>query len=500
MGGQAETLAFLRAAMQAEQGAPAEIVETHISDVLLAGDRAWKLKRAVKLPYLDFSTPERRRAAARDELALNRRTAPQLYLALREIRRDADGRLHFGESGALVDAIVEMRRFDQASLFDRLARADALTRPLLTELAREIVRFHAAAAIARDVPGAGSIAAVLALNARALADSGLVAPDAAATQAARFRDAFARLAPLMDARGEAGKIRRCHGDLNLRNICLDGGAPVLFDCLEFDPGLAAIDTLYDLAFLLMDLWEHGRADQANWTLNRYLDAADETDGLALLPFFMAMRAAIRAHVTAVQAKEHPERRAEALTYHALADDLLAAHPPRLVAIGGLSGTGKSTLAAALAHRLGAAPGARVLSSDRLRKARAGVAPETRLPAEAYTRAASDAVYADLMAQAARALDAGVAVIADAVFAAPEERAAIEAVARAAGVPFVGLWLESDPAVMRANVAARRGDPSDATPEIVDRQLGYNLGAIAWARLDAAADDLLARAAAALDLT
>jgi aminoglycoside phosphotransferase family enzyme/predicted kinase len=497
MGGQAETLAFLRAALEAEQGAPVEIVETHISDVLLAGERAWKLKRAVKLPYLDFSTPERRRAAAEDELALNRRAAPQLYLGLREIRRDAAGRLHFGETGELVDVVVEMRRFDQASLFDRLARADALTRPLLTALAREIARFHATADVVRGAAGAGSIAAVLALNARALADSGLVAPDAATAQTARFKAAFARLAPLLDARGEAGRIRRCHGDLNLRNICLYEGAPVLFDCLEFDARLAEIDVLYDLAFLLMDLWEHGRAEQANWTLNRYLDVADETEGLALLPFFMAMRAAIRAHVTATQAKEHPERRAEALAYHALADDLLIAHAPRLVAIGGLSGTGKSTLAHALAHRLGAAPGARVLSSDRLRKALAGVSPETRLPAQAYARAASDAVYADLMARAAHTLASGGAVVADAVFAAPAERAAIAEIARQAGVAFTGLWLESDPAVMRANVAARVGDPSDATVEVVERQLGYDLGTIDWTRLDADADDLLARAAVAL---
>jgi hypothetical protein len=145
MGGQDETLAFLRAALAGEQGGPVETIETHISIVLMAGERAWKLKRAVRLPYVDFSTPDLRLAAARTELALNRRTAPGLYLGLRRIARGADGGLRFGDGGGLVDAVVEMRRFDQAMLFDQLARRDALTRPMLTDLARAVARFHAEA-------------------------------------------------------------------------------------------------------------------------------------------------------------------------------------------------------------------------------------------------------------------------------------------------------------------------------------------------------------------
>jgi aminoglycoside phosphotransferase family enzyme/predicted kinase len=500
MGGQDETLAFLRAALAGEQGGPVETIETHISIVLMAGERAWKLKRAVRLPYVDFSTPDLRLAAARTELALNRRTAPGLYLGLRRIARGADGGLRFGDGGGLVDAVVEMRRFDQAMLFDQLARRDALTRPMLTDLARAVARFHAEAEAAHGLGGAASIKSVLDLNARALRDSGLVSQAEAEAQAARFREVHARFAPLLDARARAGKIRRCHGDLNLRNICLHDGAPTPFDCLEFDEALATVDVLYDLAFLLMDLWEHGRRAEANWVFNRYLDAADETDGLPLAPFFMAMRAAVRAHVTATQAKEHPERRAEALVYHRLADELLAAHPPRLIAIGGLSGAGKSTLAATLAPDIGPPPGARILASDRLRKARAGVAAETRLPAEAYTPQASRDIYLALNDETARVLATGYAVVVDAVFARQDERARMQAVAERAGAGFSGLWLDADRSVLRARVAARRNDASDATVDVVDKQSAYDLGALDWPRLDAGADDLVVRARAALGLT
>jgi aminoglycoside phosphotransferase family enzyme/predicted kinase len=500
MGAQDETLAFLRAALAGEQGGPVETIETHISVVLMAGDRAWKLKRAVTLPYLDFSTPDLRLAAARTELALNRRTAPGLYLGLRRIARAPDGGLRFGDDGPLVDVVVEMRRFDQEMLFDQLARRDALTRPMLTDLARALARFHAGAEVAQGRGGAASIKSVLDLNARALRDSGLVSQAEAETQAARFRAAHARLAPLLDARARAGKIRRCHGDLNLRNICLYDGAPTPFDCLEFDEALATIDVLYDLAFLLMDLWRHGRRAGANWVFNRYLDAADETDGLPLAPFFMAMRAAVRAHVTATQAREHPERRDEALGYHRLANALLVDHPPRLIAVGGLSGSGKSTLAATLAPDIGPPPGARILASDRLRKARAGVAAETRLPADSYTPRASQAVYAALNDEAARVLATGYAVVADAVFARPDERGAVEATARRAGAAFAGLWLDAAHPVLRARVAARRADASDATVEVVDKQAGSDLGALDWPRLDAGADDLAARARAAPGLT
>jgi hypothetical protein len=262
----------------------------------------------------------------------------------------------------------------------------------------------------------------------------------------------------------------------------------MFDCIEFSADLAIIDVLYDLAFLLMDLAHRAHSGLANWTFNRYLDVADESDGLALLPFFMAIRAMVRAHVHAAQSLSRAGSaaepiRAEALAYLDLALALLRPSRPRLVAIGGHSGTGKSTLAAMIAPALEGLPGARVLNSDRVRKAMYGVSPETRLPPEAYNPEVSHRVYDRLMSEAARALAGGGAVIVDAVFDRPEDRAAIEAVARVSALPFHGFWLEAAEATLAQRISARRGDPSDADIGVLRAQLAHDPGAIGWRRFD-----------------
>lgn len=466
-------------------GAPVEIIETHISVIFLAGARAWKLKRAVRLPYADLATPERRLAICETELARNRLTAPDHYLAVRRITREGQG-LAFDGAGPLVDAVVEMRRFGQEMLFDALARRGALDAGLMEALAAEIAALH------MQVPqvaggGAENIARVLAVNEAAFATGAGLEPGRVGRLCTAFRAGLAHLAPLLDARAEAGRLRLCHGDLHLRNIFLDAGRPVLFDCLEFNDDLASVDVLYDLAFLLMDLRHRGLGGFANLVMNRYLDATGDEDGLPALGFFMALRAAVRAHVGATAAAEPgaPPGAAEAArAYLGLAEALLAGAPPVLVALGGLSGTGKSTVAARLAPRLGAAAGARLLASDRLRKARFGVPPETRLPQAAYAPEVSVQVYGDLTGRSVAVARAGTAAIADAVFARPEERAALAAAAAGAGVRFLGVWLEAPAEVLRARVAARQGGVSDAGREVLERQLGYDLGQVDWLRLDA----------------
>jgi predicted kinase len=225
---------------------------------------------------------------------------------------------------------------------------------------------------------------------------------------------------------------------------------------------------------------------------------EETAGLPLLPLFMTMRATVRAHVMATQALaakdadregdagDSPSGR-EARAYLRLANRLLEPDPPRLVAVGGLSGSGKSTTAAAIAHLVGAAPGARVLSSDRLRKRLHGVAPQSRLPAEAYLPDVSERIYRSMAERAAEVLAAGHGVVADAVFDRAPDRDRIEAVAAVAGVPFIGIWLEAPSAVLLDRVAKRRGDPSDADADVVRRQLLNDPGPLAWRRLDAGGD-------------
>lgn len=489
---QSQTIAFLGDPRSHGAGADAavSVMETHISVVFLVGERAFKLKRAVKYPYIDASTAPIRLALCEKEVALNSRTAPDLYLGVRGITRETDGSLAFDGAGELVDAVVEMQRFDQRHLFDHLALEGALTPGLLEATALMIARFHAGAELARAGSGAANIAAVLDINAGGFATSHVFGDDEVAALSATFRDALARHAVLLDARSGADKVRLCHGDLHLRNIFLSDGAPLLFDCIDFNDQIATVDVLYDLAFLLMDLWHRDLKAEANLVMNRYLDATGDEAGSAQLPFLMAVRAQVRAHVTATQAEtagDAGKKQAlaqSARSYFDLATALLALPSPGLVAIGGFSGSGKSTIAAALAPRLGMPPGARSLESDRLRKAMFGVAATDRLPLEAYAPAVSQEVYDELITRAGDLAGTGVRVVVNAVFDGADHRASLADAALAAGVPFKGIWLEADAALLNHRVTTRPPGPSDATVDVLAHQLAHGTGMIEWSRIDA----------------
>ena len=470
-------------------------LSTHASLIFLAGDRAFKLKRAVKYPYLDFSTPELRRRACEAELALNRRTAPELYLATRSINRQPDGSLAFDGSGTVLDWVVVMRRFEQSGLFDRLAVSGALTVPLMTELADRVAAFHDGAERTPDQGGSAGIAEVLAINEAALArvTPAIFAPAKVDALRSATRAALPALNALLEQRRLAGKVRHCHGDLHLGNICLVDGRPLLFDCIEFSRSLACIDVLYDLAFVLMDLENRRLRQFANLVFNRYLDQSDEADGIAAVPFFASLRATIRAHVKAAAVEgmaPGDARRAEiahAVSYLDLAGDLLRSAPPRLIAIGGVSGTGKSTLAAALGPMIGGFPGARVLRSDVIRKRLLGVKLEDPCPESGYAPAVTAAVYDRMRQLAADALAAGRSVILDAVAARPAERAGFAETAVASGVKSSGLWLEAPSALIEERILTRRNDVSDATTDVLRRQLGWDIGPLDWTRISVAGD-------------
>lgn len=482
---QAPAIAFIEAI--AAGPVPLETIETHISRIFLVADRVYKMKRAVKLPYADFSTPELRLAACLKEVELNSRTAPGLYLGVRRIARGKDGVVSFDGPGDLIDAVVEMRRFEQDALFDKIALAGRLTPKLATDVAEMIVAFHDAAPVVHAGGGAANIAGVLDINEAGFRTSHVFDVKEIADFNRSFRVALDEYAALLDRREADGKVRRCHGDLHLRNICLLDGKPRLFDCIEFNDQIATIDTLYDLAFLLMDLWHRGLEDIANLVANRYFDLSDDEDGFVLLPFFMALRAAVRAHVTATQA-EGGDRAgkvsAEARSYFDLARRLLLKTSPSLMVIGGLSGTGKTTIAEALASRVGTPPGARIVESDRIRKAMHGVSAETRLPDSAYRPVISDRVYEEMARRAGAILREGGSVVADAVFDKPGKRDLIEAAALRADASFTGIWLTAEEALLRQRVGARRGGPSDATLDILKRQLESDVGEITWHRVGA----------------
>lgn len=498
-----------------------EKIETHISIVFLAGGRAYKLKKRVDYVYLDFTTLKSRKIACEAELHLNRRTAPELYLGLTPVRRVDGAFVLGGDAGEAVEWLVEMARFDQNELLASLAAEGRLPLALIEQLAGDIAVFHARAETRRDKGGPDAMRWLLGSNEKNFVPylGTIFEQDVVAGLMSASRGELDARARLLEERREAGWVRLCHGDLHLGNVVRIDGLPVMFDCIEFSDDMACIDVLYDLAFLLMDLEFRARSEMplqgfANRVLNAYLDRTHidalgpTVEGLALLPLFMAIRAAVRSHVaarSAGSAVDPTTKTDEARAYAEFARKLLDPKPPRLVAVGGLSGTGKSTLAKALSPLVGAAPGAVHIRSDVLRKQIIGRPLLEPLPPVAYTREANAEVYARMGDLAARALAAGRAVMLDAVFARPDERDMAAEVAAAADVPFSGVWLDASTDTLTGRVLSRSeapcADPSDATVDVVLRQLGYDLGEIDWARVDASepADETFARARKALGL-
>ena len=465
-------------------------IDTHISHIFLAGPFAYKLKRAVIFPYLDFSSVSKRRQTCWTELCINRRTAPDMYLDVIPITREGDGSLRLSGTGRPVDWLVKMVRFDDDFLFSRMAERDALSEPLMEQLAKTIANFHTACAKISDHFGPNRTRSVLDVNLSSfLSHSGKIIAEAQARQLTnQSLSLLNHLSGLLEKRETEGQLRHCHGDLHLANICLFQGKPTLFDALEFNKAFAEIDVFYDLAFLLMDLDHCQRRSLANIVLNRYLDITGDVEGLALLPLFLSMRAAVRSHVSLAQISKQyeidPDLVSNAKTFFQMATDYLSQPPPNMIVIGGLSGTGKSSLARAIAPQIGAAPGARVVRTDAIRKRLFGSDLQDRLPQQGYTPDMTSKTYDTVYKEARIALASGHSVICDGVFAHSDERQNIEAIAQELAVPFFGIWLYAPEDVLVQRVNDRVNDISDATETVVRQQLSYDTGPINWSRIDA----------------
>jgi uncharacterized protein len=489
-------------------GLPVERIDTHASIVFLAGARAWKLKRAVRYDYLDFSTADRRKAMCEAEVRVNRRTAPALYRGVTAVVRSADGSLALGGPGSPADWVVEMNRFDQDALLDRLAARGALDVRLMPPLASAIARFHGAAEPRTDHGGSRGMAWVIDGNAAGFADEGTGVLDPAVTGrlTGDLRAALDRHRELLDRRRDSGLVRLCHGDLHLRNIVLIDGFPTLFDGIEFNDELACIDVQYDLAFLVMDLCRRQLPQHANAVLNGYLGHTLDFEGLALLPLFLSCRSAVRAKTSATAARLQSDRRRRteleemARRYLTLAAALLRPAPPSVIAIGGFSGSGKSTLARGLAPSVGAVPGAVVIRSDEIRKRLCGVDSTTRLGPAAYTAEVTARVYSALSDRAALVVRSGHSAIVDAVFARPADREAIARLARSMHVPLAGFWLDAPEPVLVERAGRREADASDADAAVVRAQLAQGAGDIHWTRIPASrhAEDILRDMAQLID--
>ncbi|SFQ20219.1 AAA family ATPase [Tranquillimonas alkanivorans] len=500
---QHEVVAFLRSGAAHGGVAPVEVIETHGALVFLAGETALKIKRAVRYDYMDLSTIDRREAMLRRELDLNRPRAPMIYRDVVPVTREDNGELALGGSGPPVEWALRMWRFPKSAELAEIAAQGALDDTLATALGRAIQAYHAACP-RRDAAGGALIGEILDELDRVF--DGM--PDALNAESVRrfhdlSRQGHGRLSGFLDARTVAGRVRRAHGDLHLHNIVLYEGRPVPFDALEFDETLGTCDVLYDLAFLLMDLWHRRLRVAANAVLGSYLLSADgaEDAGVRTLPLFQAVRAAIRAMTTVQTAratgKDGPVT--EAGSYLDLACDLLTPAPARLVAVGGVSGTGKTVLARMLSPGLGAPPGAVHLRTDTERKAMLSAPEDARLPQAAYTTDGRARVYRRLYDRAGNLLAAGHSVVFDATFLDPEDRARVEEIARSNGAAFTGLWLAAPEATLVNRVSARSGDASDANAQVVRAQLAVSADGSGWLRVDAAGtpDQTLARAKALL---
>ena len=457
---------------------PVARIDTHLSHVFLTPERAFKLKRAVTFPFVDFSTLDKRRQACEAEIAVNRVMAGDLYIGVEPIVW-RDGAFSLGGDGEVADWVVAMRRFRQEDQFDQLAERGALSRSCVEQAVDLVANAHAGTPSTEHAgyPAQyqGVINGLIQTENDGAARLGI--DPASPLLFDRLGNELTRISGLINSRRRGGKVKHGHGDLHLRNLCVFEQRPIAFDALEFDARLATGDVLYDLAFLLMDLRRAHLNEHANAAMNRYWDsAAEDEQALELLPFFMSLRAAVRMAV-AVEAGDLKE----ALSYRTLGHELLGVNSaPLLVAIGGLSGTGKTAVAQALAPRLNGPAGARILSSDVLRKRAAGLAREERAPAASYAEERRAEVYSRLIAQAQKALDAGADVVADATFQSLSPRQTIAGVS----ARLKAFWLTAPDPVRLARVGQRTHDASDADVNVAAAQTEPEKIAPPWVRIDA----------------
>lgn len=458
-----------------------QLIETHISWVLLAGEFAYKIKKPVKLPFLDFTGLAERRFFCEEEMRLNRRTAPDLYLGVVAIAGDPPRMESHAEPA--IEYAVKMRRFPQEALADAVAARGELQPAHIDRLAARVVAMHAHAA--QVDPDGRSDGAALAI-APALENfeeiAGLPAASEVTHRLALLRDWTARegraLAPDFAARRRDGLVRECHGDLHLGNVVIAGSAPLPFDALEFSPRLRWIDVMSDVAFLVMDLRRRGERRLAARFLNAYLERSGDYEGLRVLRFYLVYRAMVRAKVEAIRAGQLATAGAvRALDafhgYLDLARALAGEDAPALVAMHGPSGSGKTHVSQYLLESLGAVR----VRSDVERKRMHGIAPDDRAqsaPGEGiYASGAGRRAYARLAEVAGIALAAGFPVIVDATCLERSQRDLLESVAARALAPFRIVSCAAPIATLRERVSRRAvagADASDAGLAVLDLQL------------------------------
>lgn len=461
-----------------------EVIETHISSVLLAGEYAYKLKKPVNLGFLDFTTLEARRRCCEDELRLNRRTAPGLYLEVTSISGTL-GRPVVGGAGPAIDYAVRMRQFAPQDTLDCVLRRGALDAACIDALAATVAQFHGTiggTAPASDYGAPATVRAAAIDNFEHIARLAPSAPAGASLEGLRSwtENEFARTRLMLAQRRADGFVRECHGDLHLGNVAMVDARPVLFDCIEFNDSFRWIDVMSEVAFMVMDLVDHASPGLAFRFLNSYLEATGDYAGIEVLRYYLVYRAMVRAKIALIRARQ-PDHSAEVARqcletfeeYLRLAGSLAAPRPPALILTCGLSGSGKTTAAQSALENLGAVR----LRSDIERKRLHGLAADARTGsapgAGLYAAQATRATYDRLSGLARRMLPSGFPVIVDATFLHRAERNAFRGVAACAGARFLILACEAPSGVLRERILSRArsgADASEATLEVLERQI------------------------------
>lgn len=445
------------------------VIETHISGVLLAGEYAYKVKKPVDFGFVDFSTLDRRRYFCEEELRLNRRFAPELYLDVVAIH-GTPGAPRLDGEGPVLEYAVRMTRFEQSALLDRcITDEGAVTPPMIEAFAADVAAVHAEAGSAVPEDGYGTPGAVVS-NVREcwapIGDAGLLEDDPQVQRLASYMDEQSvALRSRFTERLSAGRVRECHGDLHLGNLFLVDGAIRAFDCIEFNPSLRWIDVANDIAFTTMDLRYHSEAGLARRFRNAYLDASGDFAALRVLRYYEIYRALVRAKVAGLrEAEQAGAGRADARRHLSLAVHLMNAAPlPAVVITCGLSGSGKTYVTSDLV----ACSEAIRIRSD-VERGRQPVASGER-----YSEQGIEAVYGRLLEEAGRIVDAGYPVIVDATFIKRDRRDRFRSLAESRGVPFHILHCTASDEVLRRRIRARTvrgGDASEADLAVLDLQL------------------------------
>lgn len=466
-------------------------MESHIALIFLAGDMVYKLKRAVIYPTVDFSSPEKRKLACIAEMKRSTVYAPHLIIGIKPIRRLKNGKIRIGgHLGQEVDTVIVERRIPQKHLLDFLLPSPSFDRFETMDLAEQLAELHTKAKTFRSKWGVSAIRSLI-LNIETTLGyfPEIFNPVKVNSLTHASLDMLKQHERLITFRQKTGRVKKCHGDLSLSNIAYDKKRFLFFSPIEYNENLDCIDTLYDLAYVTMDLEMKGLRRLSNILFNHYMSYMNDIEGFPLFPLYQSLRASFRATVYAkrtalLSGEEKRKATLHAKEYFALARRFMADFKPILIACGGLSGSGKSRIAREIGGVMAPAPGAVILRDDVIKKQITGLAPHQRFNKTLDTPAFEKIVYDVLRQQATTALRTGACVIVDALFNDAVQRKGIEKLAQKMGIPFLGLWMDAPLNVRTMRVKRRKRNPSDIRKEDeLESQLNLKTGKISWKIVD-----------------